>query len=150
MINHIYALLRDKEKIFENEKDWILQESLSNKNLLLGGTLSNALSRRVHGAVVQVFAEIIASIDRNCNLSLIDPENCDLALSQLWLSIFSNSHVMQFKFTDFVKGKDYLPGIGARKSGQDFECKFPFSWLVYEVFIGLWNKVKSSGGEFCG
>jgi len=147
LVHHIHILLEQKEHLFESEKDWILQESLNNKNLIQGRTLSIALSRRVHRAVVHVFAEIISAVDRNYNLNLIDPDICNETICQLWLSIFSNPHIIQLKYENFVKGSDSLPGIGARKASHDYEAKFPFSWLVYNLFVGIWEHVKFSGGK---
>ncbi len=143
LIEHIHSLLQERESIF-NEEDWIIQESMSSKNLLVGGTLSNALCRKLDQAVIHILAEIISIVDRNCNLSLIDSGN--EIISKIWLQLFANSELMQFNFTDFVKRNDRLPGIGARKFGSDYECQFPFSWLVYEVFQGLWNNVRNSDG----
>ena len=54
---------------------------------------------------------------------------------------------MEFKFSDFVKKEDYLPGIGARKSKEDFGGRFPFSWILYEIITGLLEKVKISRGK---
>ncbi len=145
IIKYIYVLLREKEELIESEKDWIAQESLNNKSLIEGGTLSNVLSRRIDGAVTKIFAEIISIIDRNCNLSLIDPKKCDATTTKLWLAFFENSQIMQFKFANFINKDISVPGIGARKSCHDFEAKFPYSWLVYDMFMGLWSKVKTSG-----
>jgi len=147
LIQYIYTLLQEKEQLFESEKSWVLQESLNTKNLLLGGTLCNVLSRRVNEAIVQVFAEVIVKIDRNCNLNLVRPDTVDIYVSQLWLCIFRNKDIMQFKYTNFVRKEDFLPGIGARKSGPDFEGEFPFSWLVYELFAGLLSKVECTKGN---
>ena len=155
LIQYIYILLQEKEELFESEKNWIVEESLNTKNLLLGGTLCNVLSRKVNKAIVQVFAEIIFTIDRNCNLNLVNPNYMDdtvpqfrFTVSQLWLSIFRNSQIMQFKYANFVRKGDFLPGIGARKSGLDFKGKFPFSWLVYELYSGLLSKVYAKGNYF--
>jgi len=149
LIQYIYSLLQEKEQICESEKNWIEQESLSNKNLLLGGTLSNVLSRRVYGAIVQVFAQIIATIDLNYNLNLINPSNEDDFVSQLWLSFFKNPQVMQLKYTELVKKEDYFPGIGARISDHIIKATFPFSWLVYELFAELlWSTITTHSGVY--
>ena len=121
---------------------------MSSKNLLLGGTLTNALCRRADEVVVQILAENIAVLDRNCNLNLIDPTNQNTPVSKFWLKMFSNFQIMQFKFTDYVNRDDPLPGTGARKFGSDYECEFPFSWFVYERFHGLWYNAKSEVGKF--
>ena len=146
LIHHIHNLLQQKEQLIESEKDWILQESLNNKNLMQGRTLSIALSRRVHRAVVHILAEILSAIDRNYNLNLIEPDSSE-TICQLWLSIFANSQIVRLKYENFVKGNDSLPGIGARKASHDYEAKFPFSWLVHDIFVGIWEQIKFSGGN---
>ena len=147
LIKHIYTLIQEREELYKNEKNWIVEESMSSKNLLLGGTLTNALCRKADRVVVQILAEIIAVVDRNCNLNLIDPGDENTPISQFWLKMFLNFQIMQFKFTDFVKKDDPLPGTGARKFGSDYQCKFPFSWFIYDIFHGLWNNVKSAVGK---
>ena len=106
--------------------------------------MSNVLSRRVYGAIVQVFAQIIVTIDHNCNLNLISPNKEGVCVSQLWLSFFKNPQVMQLKYTDLVKKEDYLPGVGARLSSHDIKATFPFSWLVYDLFAGLLSSTIAS------
>ncbi len=146
LIKYIYSLLQEREE-FYNEKDWIIQESMSSKNLLVGGTLVNALCRRIDQTVIHILAEIISVVDRNSNLNLIDPKDENIPISKFWLRLFSNADVMQFGFANFVTRDDPLPGTGARKFGSDYECQFPFSWLVFEVFQGLWNNVRSTDGK---
>ena len=146
LIEHIHSLLQEREDYY-HEKDWITQESMSSKNLLVGGTLANALLRKIDQAVIHILAEILSIVDRNCNLNLITPSNENIPVSKLWLNFFTNTEVMQFHFTDFVIRDDPLPGTGARKFGSDYECQFPFSWLVYEVFQGLWNNVRSTDSK---
>ena len=149
LVQYIYSLLQEKEKACESEKNWIEQESLSNKSLLLGGTLSNVLSRRVYSVIVQMFAQIIMTIDRNCNLNLIIPNKEGDCISQLWLSFFKNPQVMQLKYTDLVKKEEYLPGVGARLSSHDIKASFPFSWLVYDSFACLLvSTIASKSGLF--
>ena len=146
LIKHIHNLLQEREEEFGDEKNWVVKESMDNKNLLHGGTLCNTLSRKVDQVLVHIFAEILTVIDQNFNLNLMDSSNTNTPLSQFWLRMFSNSRIMQFKFTHFVDGRDHLPGIGARKAGSEFMCKLPFSWIIYQTVHSLWDKVKGSAG----
>ena len=146
LIKHIHNLLQEREEVLRDEKNWVVKESMDIRNLLHGGTLCNTLSRKVDQVLVHIFAEILTVIDQNFNLNLMDSSNSDTPLSQFWLRMFSYSNIMQFTFTNFVEGRDHLPGIGARKAGTEFECKLPFSWIIYQTLHSQWDKVKSSAG----
>ena len=126
---------------FTQQDHWILRESMNSKNLLQGGTFSNALSRKVDRLIVQVLAEILSVIDRNCNLDLIDPRNENSPLSLFWCSMFSKLQDLQLQWLDFVGEDDHLPGSGARRRTEDYKCQLPFSWLIFEVIEKLWEHI---------
>ena len=144
LISHIHKLLQEREELYRNEQNWIVKESLNSVNLIHGGTLSNALSRKVDEVVIHILAEIIAFVDHNCNLILIEPGNENSILSKFWLLMFENFQIMQFKFTNFVSRED---SVQTRQYGPEYTCEFPFSWLIYEIFESLWTSVKSTVGE---
>lgn len=117
------------------------------KSLQHGGTFRNVLSRKVDTVVIPIFSQIIASIDQNYNLSLIDPSNESSPISQFWLDMFRDSSIMQFNYRDMVTPKQQVSGLGGRKTGEAFRCQFPFSWLMYETVESQWDNAKSCAGE---
>ena len=143
LVKHIYEVLRERDK-FEN--DWIINEAMNPRNLQHGGTFSNALSRKVDRVVTPIFSEIIASIDRNFNLNLIDPTNESSPLSRFLLRMFHDPAIMQFIYSDMVAPREHIPGVGGRKAGEDFKCELPFSWLIYEAVSSQWDNAKSEEG----
>lgn len=136
-------MLRERDELREDEKDWVLKEAMNPKNLQHGGTFWNTLFRKVDDVVIPIFSEIISIIDQNYNLYLIDPSEQNSPLSSLWLQMFQDCRIMQFQYVDMVTPK----GLGLKmRAGNEFVCKFPFSWLVYEAVENQWNNAKSSTG----
>lgn len=148
LVQHIQNVLQEHDEVREDQKDWVSNEAMNAKSLQHGGTFRNVLSRKVDEVVVPLFSQIIASIDRNYNLSLIDPKNESSPLSQLWLSMFRNSSIMQFNYRGMVTSKQQVSGLGEGKTGEDFRSQFPFSWLMYDAVERQWDNAKSSAGKF--
>lgn len=148
LVQHIFKVLEERDQVRTDEKEWVINEAMNAKNLQHGGTFRNVLSRRVDDVVIPVFSEIIAIIDQNFNLDLIDPKNESTLLSQFWLSMFRDSSIMQFNYSDMVTPREHVPGVGGRKSGEDFKCELPFSWLIHEAVDSLWGTARSSAGVY--
>ena len=146
LINHISKVLQERDQIREDEKEWVVKEAMNPKSLQHGGTFRNALSRKVDDVIVPVFSEILASIDQNYNLDLIDPKRDNPAISQFWLSMFRECGVMQFNYSDMITPREQVPGVGGRKAGEDYKCELPFSWLIHEAVDSQWDNAKSSAG----
>ena len=148
LVQHVYAILQEYDEDRVDEKEWVINEAMNPKNLQHGGTFSNALSRKVTRVVIPIFSEIIARIDKNYNLDLIDPKEEETHISQFWLKVFMDSRIMQFSYADLTTGRDLVSGIGV-KVVKDFQCRLPFSWLIYEAVMSQWhNATSSSSGKF--
>ncbi len=147
LIKHISNVLEERDQIREDEKEWVVKEAMNPKSLQHGGTFRNALSRKVDEVIIPIFSEILASIDQNYNLDLIDPRNDNIPLSQFWLSMFRECGVMQFNYTDMITPREQVPGVGGRKAGEDYKCELPFSWLIHEAVDSQWDNAKSSAGR---
>ena len=145
LIQHIYQVLKQKESLYESDKEWVIKEAMNAKTLQHGGTFCNVLTRKVDEVVIPIFSEIIARIDINYNLNLL---NENFPQSQFWLSIFRNREIMQFNYNEFVTPGDQVPGVGGRKADVDFKCKLPFSWLIFDAVNSQWDNAKSYAGMF--
>ncbi len=108
------------------------------KSLQHGGTFRNALSRKFDDVITPIFSEIIASIDQNYNLDLIDPNSTSPSLSQFWLSMFRE---FSFNYEDMITPREEVP------TGGDYKCELPFSWLVHEAVDSQWDNAVSSAGK---
>ena len=147
MIRHISEILQERENERVDEKQWVLNEAMNQRNIRHGGTFSNVLARKLDQIVTPIFAEILSKIDEYCNLNLINPKNKNTALSHIWLEIFRNSQIMQFRYKDMIVPRDLIPGFGKRKAGGNFVCLFPFSWLVFDAVNSHWDNTKRTAGK---
>ena len=139
--------MKQKESLYESDKEWVINEAMNAKSLQHGGTFRKVLTRKVDEVVVPIFSEIIARIDTNYNLDLINPKNEKSPLSQFWLSIFRNREIMQFDYNEFVTPREQVPGVGGRKADVDFKCELPFSWFIFDAVDSQWDNAKSYAGS---
>ena len=145
-MTHIHQLLKERESIRQDEKNWVLNEALSAKKLQSGGTFRNVIARKLDEVIIPIFAEIIALIDHNYNLDLVDPKINNTPVTQFWLAMFRNPHVMHFSYSD-MSVREQVPGVGGRLAEEEFRCQLPFSWLVREAFEAQWDSAKSVAGD---
>ncbi len=145
LIQHIYNVLCERDEVHEDEKEWVFNEAINVSKLRDGGTFRNALSRKVDSVIIPIFSEIIAAIDRNYNLDLIDSKNENPQLSQFFLDLFCDSSIMQFNYNDMITPREQVPGVGGRKTGEDFKGEMPFSWLIHEAVWSQWSNTVSLG-----
>ena len=110
------------------------------RNLQTGGTFKNVLARKLDEVTVPIFAEIIAFLDHNYNLSLLQAKTPGTPLAQFWLQIFGSERVKQALCYQDMVGRQRVP---MREDG--FTCQFPFSWLVRELVESQWDIAKSTG-----
>ena len=144
LIIHIFKVLQEQDLTNEGGKEWVIKEAMNPRSLQHGGTFRNALSRKVDEVIIPIFSEIIASIDQNFNLDLIDPKNSNHSLTLFWINMFGT---IQFDYADMLAPREQVPGIGCRKAGEDYKCELPFSWLVHEAVDCQWNNAKSLAGN---
>ena len=142
---HLYKLLKEREEDRPDLSEWVLSEALNASKLEVGGTFRNVLARKIDDVVTPIFAKIIACINCNYNLNLIDPKAQDSPRSRFWLAMFGEPKILQLKYSEMVQG-DTVPGIGGKKSNQDFECQMPFFWLIRDVVDSQWDSAKSRAG----
>ena len=99
----------------------------------------NVLSRKLDDIIVPCLAEVIAFVDKYCNLSLLQLK--PTPLSQFWLRIFGSKRAEE--------SLRYIDMVGRQKvemNHDNFACEFPFSWLVKELMDSHWDSAKSIGG----
>ena len=145
LVIRIHRLLRERDRVREDEKDWVLNEALSAKKLQSGGTFRNVIARKLDEAIIPIFAEVIALIDRNYNLDLANPKKNGTSVTQFWLAMFRNHKVMHFSYADMSVRE--MPVMGGRMADEEFRCQLPFSWLVQEAFEVQWTSAKSTTGS---
>ena len=162
LIEHISSILQERDAIIPDSKNWVFLESVESKKLRQGGTFRNCLSKKFDEVIVPIFAEILGTIDKNYNLSLIhDAPDQSSLIAKLWLGIFANKQICTFSYNDVVlknqqqQQHNYrvrVPGIGALLALPDYRCKFPFSWVVRDTIDSQWDNATALVGKpnLCG
>ena len=146
LVRHIHKLLKERDQVREDERNWILNEALSSRKLQNGGTFQNVLARKLDEVLVPILSEIIALLDRNYNLNHLNTKEKTSPLYQFWLAMFRNQ---QLHYEDMVSQgmhRERVPGVGGRMAEEDFKCQLPFSWLVKEAVDSQWHSAKSTSG----
>ncbi len=129
----------ERDKLRADEAAWVLTEALDPKKLQNGGTFRNCLARKLNDVIVPIFTALIARMDRYYNMNLIRKERDNSPVAQLWLAMFRDPQIMRFRYEDLV-----LPGVERRMLEDEFECQFPFSWLIREEVEAQWDNAKST------
>ena len=146
-MQHIFSVLQQRDHVWEADKQWVLNEAMDPRKLHNGGTFRNVLARKIDDVIIPIFSEIIASMDRNYNLDLINPRGENTPLCQFWLKMFGRPKIMQFSYVEMMTPREKVPGVGGRRSVEDFKCQLPFSWIIKEAVDAQWDNAKSSAGE---
>ena len=111
----IFQHLKQNETNFKN---WIIDVASQPTELQKGGAFVKVLLRRLDRIVNEILAQIIAFLDRNHNLELIDPKaSVPLCVRKFWIAAFP-------------KLVNYYLSSSAHKFRNDiheYRCKFPFS-----------------------
>ena len=136
-------MLREREELRPDLSEWVLDEALNSSKLETGGTFRNVLARRIDEVVVLIFSKIIACIDINYNLDLLNPKAVNSPCYQLWLAMFREPGILQLKYSDMIQGdQQTLQG----KETKDFKCKMPFSWIIKDTVDSQWDNARSMAG----
>lgn len=135
-------MLIEREEIHQDSNDWIIDEALNSHHLQTGGTFKNVLTRRLDEVVTPCFTKIIAFLDQNCNLNILQNLHPKMPLFQLWMKIFGSQRAQEeLLYSDIMVGGQKVP-----MRDEGFICKFPFSWLVKELMDSQFDNSRSIGG----
>ena len=151
-MKHIVQVLEGYHEFVYTDREWILNVAMSLKELQVEGTFQAALLRKIDDVVTPIFAEIIAFVDCNYNLDLMDSNDPHSDTSHLWLTMFDNTDVCNITYEQLFpeklgKPRQQVPGIGGRLSHFDFHCKFPFSWIIKEHIDVLLTQASHVAGK---
>ena len=142
---HLYKLLRMREEGTPDLSEWVVNEALNASKLEIGGTFRNVLIRKIDEILIPIFAKIIAYIDCNYNLDLLEPNAQDSPCSRFWLAMFGESRIWQLKYSEILEG-NVVPGVRGKKSNQDFKCQMPFFWLIRDAVNSQWDVARNRAG----
>eukprot|EP00118_Oscarella_pearsei_P021368 m.239300 g.239300 ORF g.239300 m.239300 type:complete len:5831 (+) comp40181_c2_seq5:266-17758(+) len=153
----VVKLLADKEEWEgeERSREWVKNEALSQNSVQAGGTFRHSLWLRVVKVVTPILAEVIAFMDADSNLVLLQEaaNGSPSWRTDLWLEIFSSSQLTPLHYTDFLSPTEHqlrqrILVKGSGYQGHVFDAQFPFSKLVKDEVNGVIDKAKElAGGE---
>lgn len=129
LVKHVHSILQQMEEVKALDNYWAVDVARSRRQLQQGGTLRNTLIRKIDNTIIPIFAHIIAVTNQYDNLTLFHTNDECSAIAQLWLAIFGDPQIVQFKYADIVAAKEHNDGKGVAQ----FQCQFPFFWLVKET-----------------
>jgi hypothetical protein len=142
IVKYIHILLKERDDTYHLASNWVLEEAMNTRKLHIGGTFKNALAKKIDNIIIPLFAEVIATIDRNQNLHhLRDLGKKQCIIHDLWLHIFSTPEVFNLSYVE-IAGREKAP------VKDDFRCTFPFSWLIREAVDNQLESVKGYSGPF--
>lgn len=125
-------------------KNWVLKEAMNTKQLLTQGTFQGALCSKLDEILAKIFSELLAVIDRNCNLSLLKENIPKSTISKLWIGLFEYSQTYGIDYDHLISERSHPRQI--HLSETDFPCKFPFSWLIRELLDAVINQAMLKKG----
>ena len=151
-MKHILILLKQRENILK-EEGWALMEALNEKGLQTGGTFRITLSRRLDEVVIPIFAEVLAFIDRYSNLALISKPNQNQPRDLFWMTVFTNESLCKFSCEQIAMGgglEHQISGVAGKQLFffNEFNCQFPFFWLIKDTIDAQWDNAKIVKGRF--
>ena len=136
--HQVIRLLQEQESHQESTSAtaWVRNEALSYSSLHKGGTFCRTLWLRIVDTVTPVLSKIIAFVDRNHNLMLLEEVAAGSRswLTDLWLNIFNSSLISGHDY-DFLSPvqKAVSQRVRVLSSGLNehlFSAQFPFSYIV--------------------
>ena len=127
------CLLKERDVMRPSSSDWAMETACDGQRLQNSHTLMKALTRRLDEILKLILGHVIAQIDHNNNLSLLNPEKQDGPLERLWLSVFKHPTIFPLRYTDVSTSSTCASIINKRH----YSCKFPFSWELIDHIEAL-------------
>ncbi|XP_077973940.1 E3 ubiquitin-protein ligase rnf213-alpha-like isoform X3 [Styela clava] len=124
--------------------EWLTTEACSVEKLQESGTFGKAIHIRLKQRVANMLAYVISIIDENNNLSLLTSsnENGSGWRTELWLQLFS---IIEMKIPSDKNGEFVVRT--AKHLTDNFDCKFPFSFVINEKLMHLYKSSISCGKD---
>ena len=145
LLNIVYKVLKEKENQAIDEQRWFHDEAVSGNNIQECGTFRRALSYRIEKEVVPILSSIITQIDMNSNLDLITE---DIPWKRdLWLTLFCCKDILNLNFDDLAPLSRTTSN--RKKTDVKFNCWFPFSSVIREKMIALFQAHIKDGNYPC-
>ncbi|XP_053396335.1 E3 ubiquitin-protein ligase rnf213-alpha-like isoform X2 [Mercenaria mercenaria] len=133
----IAKLLKEKESkthVAHMAHHWLINEAAASENINKAGTFRRSCIQTLENKVSPILAGIIAYLDTNDNLKILQEEHCQWK-QELWLTFLNTVDAINLQFTDLqspIRQSD-LPEVVVMTTGSEghmFSAWMPFSWLM--------------------
>ncbi len=109
-----------------HHKDWVFEEASNMDRLEETGSFGRALTDKLKQIIIPALSNVLSFIDQHDNLDTLEHQR------QAWHVLFRNCIHRQ----DFTNSGD-------RSTDKAVTCRFPFSWVVYNIFEEITGKFMS-------
>ncbi|XP_065826351.1 E3 ubiquitin-protein ligase RNF213-like isoform X2 [Oscarella lobularis] len=128
----------------ENAREWMKNEALSQNSIQAGGTFRHSLWLKIVNVVTPILAELIAFVDVDSNLLLLQETAHGVShwIGELWLKLFASSQLTPLRYEEFLSPTQQEPRhrVLVKGSGHHdhvFQANFPFSRLIKDEVDGM-------------
>ncbi|XP_053396009.1 E3 ubiquitin-protein ligase rnf213-alpha-like [Mercenaria mercenaria] len=133
----IAKLLKEKESkthVAHMAHHWLINEAAASENINKAGTFRRSCIQTLENKVSPILAGIIAYLDTNDNLKILQEEHCQWK-QELWLTFLHTVDAINLHFTDLQSPtrQSDLPEVVVMTTGSEghvFSARMPFSWLM--------------------
>ncbi|XP_053396010.1 E3 ubiquitin-protein ligase rnf213-alpha-like [Mercenaria mercenaria] len=133
----IAKLLKEKETkthVAHMAHHWLINEAAASENINKAGTFRRSCIQTLENKVSPILAGIIAYLDTNDNLKILQEEHCQWK-QELWLTFLNTVDAINLQFTDLQSPtrQSDLPEVVVMTTGSEghiFSAYMPFSWLM--------------------
>eukprot|EP00929_Paragymnodinium_shiwhaense_P043162 TRINITY_DN22233_c0_g2_i1.p1 TRINITY_DN22233_c0_g2~~TRINITY_DN22233_c0_g2_i1.p1 ORF type:complete len:3205 (-),score=983.73 TRINITY_DN22233_c0_g2_i1:80-9475(-) len=142
------AQLPGAASMIGEDAEWYADVAAAAQDLMLAGTLRNALHRRILTMITSLLAVFMSHLDRNGGYSLL----CNEVKRKYWLMLveptLSSPVSVYLLLEQTVAVKEHM--TSARKVATDahtpeepFQSRFPFSWFIFKTVESLQPAIKN-------
>ena len=127
MGNHIWYLMRDREKQSEDKEFWIVDVACSPEALQETGSFKHAVWLHLRKLTATAIAKVVSLLDSDDNLDVVS----NSGMNEFWLQIFDSPSFFALHWPD----TRFAPTFYVK---TQFKCSFPFFRLFFEHFHKQW------------
>ena len=138
----------------ENAREWMKIEALSQNSIQAGGTFRHSLWLKIVNVVTPILAELIAFVDVDSNLLLLQETAHGVShwIGELWLKLFASSQLTPLRYEEFLSPTQQEPRhrVLVKGSGHHdhvFQANFPFSSLIKDEVDGMIEEARLLAGK---
>ncbi|KAI1884420.1 hypothetical protein AGOR_G00226220 [Albula goreensis] len=148
----LHSLLVTHDGNTYSPKNWVFNEASNIDALQEGGTFRHTLWKRVQSVVTPLLAQVVAMVDRDCNLDLLLDRNSGEPVKRFWLDIFSNERLLEVPYARVDHNSESKTILVQSHITPDLGrgCAMPFSWRIRDFLEELWVHALQHEGQTMG